>query len=38
MNFVGMPELRSPYGYPIIICISVLIVVGCIYYFKKKKF
>lgn len=37
MNFVGMPELRSPYGYPIIICISVLIVVGCIFYFQKKK-
>ena len=37
MNFRYMPELNSPWGYPIVIAVSVLIVVGCLYFFKKKK-
>ena len=37
MNFLYMPELSWAYGYPVIIIISVLIVVGCLYLFKKKK-
>lgn len=36
MNF-DMPEYHSNYGYPIVIGISVLIVGGCFYYFKKHK-
>ena len=38
MNFVYMPELHWTYGYPVVIALSVLIVVGCIYYFKKKRY
>lgn len=38
MNFVYMPELDYPYGYYILIIISVVIVLGCIYWFKKKKY
>ena len=37
MNFIHMPELSWIYGYPTIIIISVLIVAGCLYWFKKKK-
>ena len=37
MNFIHMPELSWIYGYPVIIILSVLIVVGCLYWFKKKK-
>ena len=37
MNFIYMPELSWAYGYPVIIIVSVLIVVGCLYLFKKKK-
>ena len=37
MNFVHMPELGWVYGYPVIILISVLIVAGCLYWFRKKK-
>jgi magnesium transporter len=37
MNFVYMPELRSPYGYPAVIVGSVLIVVVCLLFFKRKK-
>lgn len=36
MNFKYMPELSSPYGYPIIILIGILIVVIEIIIFKKK--
>lgn len=38
MNFVNMPELHWTYGYPVVIALSVLIVAGCIYYFKKKRY
>ncbi|MDD3139218.1 MAG: CorA family divalent cation transporter, partial [Lachnospiraceae bacterium] len=37
MNFVYMPELKSPYGYIIIIAISIFIVAVEIWYFKFKK-
>jgi len=37
MNFVHMPELDSPFAYPIVIGLSVLIFVGCLIFFKKKK-
>lgn len=35
MNFENMPELKN--GYPFIILFSILVVVGCIFLFKKKK-
>ncbi|QUN14130.1 hypothetical protein KEC48_06370 [Clostridium sp. C1] len=38
MNFENMPELKSVYGYPAIIVLSGIIVVGLIILFKKKKF
>lgn len=37
MNFVNMPELSSPYGYPAVITVSVAVVLLCIVIFKKKK-
>ena len=37
MNFVYMPELQSPYGYPAVIAVCLLIVVICLVWFKKKK-
>ena len=37
MNFVYMPELRSPWGYPTVIAVSIAIVIACLVYFKKKK-
>jgi len=37
MNFQYMPELTSRYGYPIVIGVSAVIVVGGILFFKKKK-
>lgn len=38
MNFKNMPELNSVYGYPVVIGMSGVIVVGLIIWFKKKKF
>lgn len=38
MNFANMPELTWQYGYPVLILISCVIVLGSIIYFKKKKF
>lgn len=38
MNFVYMPELSWKYGYPVVIIISVLIVIGSLLLFKKKKY
>lgn len=35
MNFQNMPELE--HGYPFIIIVSILVVLGCIWIFKKKK-
>ena len=37
MNFRYMPELGWKMGYPAVIVVSILIVVGCLVYFKKKK-
>ena len=38
MNFVNMPELKWIYGYPAVIALSLIIVGGCIYFFKKKRY
>lgn len=32
-----MPEYAMPYAYPVVVTLSVLIVIGCIIYFKKRK-
>ena len=37
MNFRYMPELDAIWGYPVIIFVSILIVVGSLLFFKKKK-
>ncbi|MCR4762045.1 MAG: magnesium transporter CorA [Lachnospiraceae bacterium] len=37
MNFRYMPELEWRWGYPVIIVISLLIAIGCLLFFKKKK-
>ncbi|MBO6047685.1 MAG: hypothetical protein J6P61_08095 [Erysipelotrichaceae bacterium] len=37
MNFKYMPELESPYGYPVVIIVSVLIIIGSLIYCKIKK-
>ena len=37
MNFVNMPELQNQYGYFAIIGISLVIILFCLWYFKKKK-
>jgi len=34
MNFKHMPELSSPYGYPLIMGLMVVISIGMLYYFK----
>lgn len=38
MNFANMPELSWTLGYPAIVCISIIIIIFCILFFKKKKF
>ncbi len=37
MNFRYMPELQSRWGYPIVIAVSLLIIVGSLLFFKKKR-
>ena len=37
MNFRIMPELEWAYSYPVIIIVSVVIVAGCLFWFRKKK-
>lgn len=37
MNFRYMPELDFPWAYPAVLALSVVIVIACIVYFKKKK-
>ena len=37
MNFKDMPELDSPYGYPVIIFIMLTIAILMLFFFKKKK-
>ncbi|SHL97834.1 magnesium transporter [Anaerosporobacter mobilis DSM 15930] len=38
MNFVYMPEISWRFGYPMVILISALIVIGSLLLFKKKKY
>ena len=38
MNFAYMPELKWRYGYLSVIIVSLIIAIGEIIYFKKKKF
>lgn len=38
MNFHNMPELGSQYGYPIVAGVSILVVIVCLWLFKKNKF
>jgi magnesium transporter len=37
MNFDFMPELRSPYGYPVVLTLMGIITLGIYRWFKKKK-
>ncbi len=37
MNFAWMPELDWPYGYLFVVVLSVLVILVCIWFFKKKK-
>ncbi|MBN2155589.1 MAG: magnesium/cobalt transporter CorA [Candidatus Lokiarchaeota archaeon] len=37
MNFKFMPELNSPWGYPIVWVIMILISIGLVIYFRRKK-
>lgn len=37
MNFAGMPELRWKYGYAFAGGLSILVILVCIWFFKKKK-
>jgi magnesium transporter len=37
MNFRYMPELDWRWSYPIVIAASILIVIACLCFFKKKK-
>ena len=37
MNFRNMPELDSPWGYPVVIIVSLVILVASLLFFKKKK-
>ena len=38
MNFKNMPELGWRFGYLYVIILSILVVGGILYYFKKKKY
>jgi magnesium transporter len=37
MNFQFMPELKSPWGYPAVLLLMVIVSLSMLYYFKKKK-
>ena len=37
MNFRYMPELEYRWSYPVVIAVSLMIALGCLLYFKKKK-
>ena len=37
MNFRYMPELDWPFSYPIVIAVSIAIVIGCLVWFRRKK-
>lgn len=38
MNFAYMPELRWKYGYPAVTVTGLVIIIACLWFFKKKKF
>ncbi|MDO9544291.1 MAG: CorA family divalent cation transporter, partial [Synergistaceae bacterium] len=38
MNFDYMPELRWDYGYLYVFILSIMVVIGCLWIFKRKKF
>lgn len=38
MNFANMPELSWTYGYPAVICLSLLVSAGCVFYFRRKRY
>ncbi|MDR3276390.1 MAG: magnesium/cobalt transporter CorA [Treponema sp.] len=37
MNFANMPELQSPYAYPIVWAVMILIAAGMLIFFKRRK-
>jgi magnesium transporter len=37
MNFEFMPELKSPWGYPSVLLLMLVISLSMLYYFKRKK-
>ena len=37
MNFRYMPELNWRYSYPVVIAVSIVIVIACLYWFRRKK-
>ena len=37
MNFIHMPELQWRFSYPVLIAISLVVVLGLVWYFKRKK-
>lgn len=37
MNFKNMPEIESPWGYPVVMTVMFFLFIGFIVYFKKKK-
>jgi magnesium transporter len=37
MNFTNMPEIDSPYGYPIVWGVMITMFIGMLIYFKSKK-
>ncbi|PKK38792.1 Magnesium and cobalt transport protein CorA [Clostridiaceae bacterium JG1575] len=38
MNFTHMPELNSPLGYPIVFLLSLIVVVFCLWWFRKNHY
>lgn len=38
MNFYNMPELRWKYGYPVVSAAGLIIIIACLWFFKKKKY
>jgi magnesium transporter len=37
MNFEHMPELHSRWGYPIVLCVMIIIAIGMLIFFRRKK-
>ena len=36
MNFVNMPELREPWGYPAVLLVLLVVAVGSLIYMKRR--